>query len=79
MQKNKLTLYIFIALVLGVIAGYIYNATVINAINTKMSAAEAQIKTIDLQIAASKDTTTADFKALKTQRTAQAKVRGLSK
>jgi Na+/H+-dicarboxylate symporter len=75
MQKNKLTLYIFIALVLGVIAGYIYNATVINAINTKMSVAEAQIKTIDLQIAAAKDTTTADFKALKTQRTAQAKVR----
>lgn len=75
MQKNKLTLYIFIALVLGVIAGYIYNATVINAINTKMSAAEAQIKSIDLRIAATKDTTTADFKALKTQRTEQAKVR----
>ncbi|TFF39700.1 dicarboxylate/amino acid:cation symporter [Mucilaginibacter psychrotolerans] len=75
MQKNKLTLYIFIALVLGVIAGYIYNATVINAINTKMSAAEAQIKSIDLRIAAIKDTTTADFKALKIQRTEQAKVR----
>jgi Na+/H+-dicarboxylate symporter len=75
MQKNKLTLYIFIALVLGVIAGYIYNATVINAINTKMCVAEAQIKTIDLQTAAAKDTTTADFKALKTQRAAQAKVR----
>jgi Na+/H+-dicarboxylate symporter len=75
MQKNKLTLYIFIALILGVIAGYIYNATVINAINTKMSVAEAQIKTIDKQLEATKDTTTADFKALKTQRAAQAKVR----
>lgn len=75
MQKNGLTLYIFIALVLGVIAGYIYNETVINAINTRMSAAEAQIKTIDVQLAAAKDTTTADFKALKIQRTEQVKVR----
>jgi hypothetical protein len=43
MQRSKLTMYIFVALVLGVIAGYIYNATVINNINTKISAAEAQI------------------------------------
>lgn len=75
MRKNKLTLYIFIALVLGVIAGYIYNATVINAINTKMSAAETQIKSIDKQLIASADTTTATYKALKVQRTEQVKVR----
>jgi Na+/H+-dicarboxylate symporter len=75
MQKSKLTLYIFIALVLGVIAGYIYNATVINNINTKISTAESNIKTIDLKLVASADTTTATFKALKTERGQQVKLR----
>lgn len=39
MPKNNLTLYIFIALVLGVITGYIYNVSVINAINVKINTA----------------------------------------
>lgn len=75
MQKSKLTLYIFIALVLGVIAGYIYNATVINNINTSISTAEVKIKTLDEQIAVSTDTTTATFKALKKERAAQVIIR----
>jgi Na+/H+-dicarboxylate symporter len=75
MQKSKLTLYIFIALILGVLAGYIYNATVINNINTKINAAEVNIKTLDEQIATSADTTTATFKALKKERAAQAIIR----
>lgn len=75
MQKSKLTLYIFIALVLGIIAGYTYNATVINNINTRISTAEVNIKTLDEQIAVAKDTTTANFKALKKERAAQATIR----
>ena len=75
MQRSKLTMYIFVALVLGVIAGYIYNATVINNINTKISAAEANIKSIDGQILLIKDTTTANYKTLKTERTTQVKLR----
>jgi Na+/H+-dicarboxylate symporter len=75
MQKNKLTLYIFLALVLGVIAGYIYNRTVIDSINAKMSTAEAAIKATDKQSLAMPDTTTAAFKALKIERAAQLKVR----
>src|SRR6478735_9753667 len=71
MQKSKLTLYIFIALILGVIAGYIYNTTVINNINTNISTAEVNIKTIDGQIEAIKDTTTAAYKNLKLERAAQ--------
>jgi Na+/H+-dicarboxylate symporter len=78
MQKSKLTLYIFIALILGVVAGYIYNATVINNINTKINAAEVNIKTLDEQIATSADTTTATFKALKKERVAQATIRKAS-
>jgi Na+/H+-dicarboxylate symporter len=78
MQKSKLTLYIFIALILGVIAGYIYNATVINNINTKLSAAEVNIKTIDEQLVVAKDTTTATYKALKLERKAQVTIRKAS-
>jgi Na+/H+-dicarboxylate symporter len=78
MQKSKLTLYIFIALILGVIAGYIYNATVINNINTKLSAAEVNIKTIDEQLVVANDTTTATYKALKLERKAQVTIRKAS-
>jgi Na+/H+-dicarboxylate symporter len=78
MQKSKLTLYIFIALILGVIAGYIYNATVINNINTKLSAAEVNIKTIDERLVVAKDTTTATYKALKLERKAQVTIRKAS-
>ena len=75
MQKSKLTLYIFIALVLGVVAGYTYNETVINNINTTISTAEVKIKTLDEQIAVSADTTALSFKALKKERGAQATIR----
>jgi Na+/H+-dicarboxylate symporter len=75
MQKSKLTLFIFIALVAGVIIGYIYNIKVIDTFNKKISTSEVNIKAIDVQLEASKDTTTIAYKALKTDRTAQAKIR----
>ena len=75
MAKNRLTLYIFIALVAGVIAGYLYNVYVINAINIKISTAEASIKTIDTKLAGIKDTTSAAYKPLKIEKSAQATIR----
>jgi len=75
MQKNKLTLFIFIALILGVIVGYIYNVKVIDSYNSKISAAEVNIKAIDVQMAATTDTTTSIYTSLKTTRTEQLKVR----
>ena len=78
MQKSKLTLYIFIALISGVIAGYLYNVYVINTINTRISAAEVNIKVIDARLAALKDSTTADFKLLKSNRSAQVVLRKAS-
>ena len=74
MQKSKLTLYIFIALILGVIAGYLYNVYVINAINTKISAAGISIKNIDNRLSGLTDSTTASYKQLKTQRLAQVSI-----
>lgn len=78
MQKSKLTLYIFIALISGVIAGYLYNVYVINAINTRISTAEANIKVIDARLATLKDSTTADFKLLKANRSTQVVLRKAS-
>jgi Na+/H+-dicarboxylate symporter len=74
MQKSKLSLYIFIALILGVIAGYLYNAYVINGINTKINAAEANIKNIDNRLVGIKDSTTSAYKSLKIQRTIQTNI-----
>lgn len=75
MPKNKLTLFIFIALVAGVIAGYIYNITVIKVYNDKLAAAEATIKTLDNRIVLLKDTTLAGYRDLKAQRLAEIKIR----
>jgi Na+/H+-dicarboxylate symporter len=75
MQKSKLTLYIFIALVLGVIAGYIYNVSVVNTYNNKISAAETAIKVIDNRLALLKDSTSVIYKDLKAQRVTQADIR----
>jgi len=75
MQKNRLTLFIFIALILGVIAGYLYNVYVINTINTRISNAEASIKNIDNSISGLKDSTAIDYQLLKTQRKLQVSLR----
>jgi Na+/H+-dicarboxylate symporter len=73
-KKSKLTLYIFIALVLGVITGYIYNVRVINAINVNISTADANIKAINVKLVLLKDSTTADYVALKAQKVQQLKI-----
>jgi len=76
MQKSKITLYIFIALVLGVIIGYIYNVHVIGDINSKISTADASVKNITARIITLKDTTTTGYKTLKAQKLAQVAISG---
>lgn len=75
MQKSKLTLYIFIALILGVLVGYIYNVNVIGNINSKISAADVTIKNISTHLLTIKDTTSAEFKSLKLAKAAQITIR----
>jgi Na+/H+-dicarboxylate symporter len=73
MQKSKLTLFIFIALLLGVIAGYLYNVFVINEINTKMTHAETAITTINQQLVSKNNS--AELNAqLNTQKNAQTNI-----
>ncbi|HTE00211.1 MAG TPA: dicarboxylate/amino acid:cation symporter [Mucilaginibacter sp.] len=75
MKKSKLTLYIFIALILGVVVGYVYNIKVIDTYNTRISVAETNIKTIDGRFVQIKDSTVAEYKQLKNQRATQVKER----
>jgi len=75
MQKNRLTLYIFIALILGVVVGYVYNVNVVDSYNNKIAAIDTGIKNIDAQIALSTDTTAATYKSLKSERADQVKLR----
>lgn len=75
MQKSKLTLYIFIALILGVVTGYIYNANVINPYNSKINAAETSIQTINARLLTLKDTNAVIYKELKAERAAQVTIR----
>jgi Na+/H+-dicarboxylate symporter len=74
MKKSRLTLFIFIALVMGVVAGYIYNTYVFADLNKQLSTASVAIKTIDKNIEALPDTTVAAYKDLKLQRIAQVKI-----
>ncbi len=75
MAKSKLTLYIFLALIAGVLAGYFYNVETISSYNDKIYKAEMQVKTIQLQMLAVKDTSSAAYQALKTQKSAQNSIR----
>ncbi len=74
MQKSKLTLYIFIALILGVLSGYLYNAYVVNDVNVKINTAEVSIKNIDALLATLKDSSASAYKALQIQRSAQVNI-----
>ena len=74
-KKSRLTLYIIVALILGVFTGYIYNIKVIDGLNKKISVADANIKTIDKHVATLKDTTVAEYKQLKTERASLAQLR----
>jgi Na+/H+-dicarboxylate symporter len=75
MTKNKLTLYIFIALILGVVVGYIYNVSVLQTYNNKISTAETAIKIIDNKLIKLTDTSATVCKELKAERVTQAKIR----
>jgi Na+/H+-dicarboxylate symporter len=75
MKKNKLTLYIFIALILGVVVGYIFNVAVLKDYNNKISAAETTIKVIDNKLVLLKDTNAVVYKDLKKEKSAQARIR----
>ncbi len=74
-NKNRLTLFIFIALVLGVAVGYYLNVNNFNQNNEAIVKAEAQVKKIETQMGNLTDTTVSQFAVLKAEKAAQVKIR----
>ncbi|MGB4774198.1 MAG: dicarboxylate/amino acid:cation symporter [Daejeonella sp.] len=75
MAKNKLTLYIFIALILGIAAGYWLNVKFINQYNEQIISADKQAKSIQAQLSTVSDTTSAQYTGMKVQLDKQIKIR----
>ncbi|MXV15271.1 dicarboxylate/amino acid:cation symporter [Hufsiella ginkgonis] len=75
MTKNKLTLFIFIALVAGIAVGYLYNIRSINPYNEKILKAEALIKNAETVMVNSKDTLSSAYQEQKAVKKAQIAVR----
>jgi len=74
MHRNKLTLYIFIGLILGIAAGYLYNAYIINDLNKKLEATGAGVKAINTRLALMNDTASPAYRSLKLQNAAQVNI-----
>jgi Na+/H+-dicarboxylate symporter len=75
MQKNKLTLFIFIALVVGIVAGYLLNVNWIGQYNDEIAKADKQATNLEVQLAKTTDTTSVAYLAMKTERKAQLSIR----
>lgn len=74
-NKNRLTLFIFIALIVGVAVGYYLNVNNFNKNNEAIVSADAQVKKIETQMSNLPDTTVSQFAVLKTQKAEQVKIR----
>ncbi len=74
-NKNRLTLFIFIALILGVAVGYYLNVNNFNKNNDAIVNADAQVKKIEAQMSALPDTLVSQYAVLKTAKAEQVKIR----
>jgi len=74
-KNNRLTFFIFLALILGVVLGYVLNVKSFDTYNTNITSADNQVKSIDIKLSALKDTTVSQYAVLKLQKTAALKVR----
>lgn len=75
MAKNKLTLFIFIALITGIAVGYLYNVNSIGTLNRQISTVDLQIKDTDSQLAILKDTLSVPYKQLQQKRAGNVKTK----
>lgn len=70
--SNRLTLYIIIALVLGVALGFILNGNYLATENAVVTSAEGKLKVLNQSIKSSTDTSSAAFKQLLAEKAEQA-------
>ncbi|SDK08844.1 Na+/H+-dicarboxylate symporter [Pedobacter sp. ok626] len=74
-KKNRLTFFIFLALVLGVALGYYLNVQTFSTYNEQIAKADNRVKELDAQILKIQDTTAVSYAVLKTEKKATEKSR----
>lgn len=74
-SKSNLTLFIFLAFILGISAGYFINIKWINVYNVKINAADARTDAAEAKIKAVADTTLSYYPLLKKEVKEQRKIR----
>jgi len=67
-KNNRLTFFIFLALLLGVIFGYILNINSFHNYNDQIISADGQVKSIDIRMDGFKDTTSVQYTQLAAQK-----------
>ena len=74
-KNNRLTFFIFLALVLGVALGYYLNVRSFTVYNEKIAAADNRVKAIDGQLLKVTDSTSSTFSSLVAEKKATEQVR----
>lgn len=74
-KNNRLTFFIFLALILGVVLGYILNVNAFDAYNNNITTADNQVKSIDIRLAGIKDTASVQYVQLNVQKKEALKMR----
>jgi Na+/H+-dicarboxylate symporter len=74
-KNNRLTFFIFLALVLGVALGYYLNVRSFTVYNEKIATADTRVKAIDGQLLQVSDSTSSTFSSLVAEKKATEKVR----
>ncbi|MBB6501830.1 dicarboxylate/amino acid:cation symporter [Pedobacter cryoconitis] len=74
-KNNRLTFFIFLALVLGIVLGYVLNVQSFDTYNTKITNADNLAKSTEVKIGAIKDTTSVQYAQLKTVKAEALKTR----
>ncbi len=74
-KSNRLTLYIFIALFLGIGVGILLNSNYVYKENIAIEQAEAKIKSLQVSIKGAADTTAPVYKEMQQERAATAKLK----
>ncbi len=60
-KNNRLTFFIFLALILGVILGYVLNINSFDVYNNNIITAESRVESIDTRLSTIKDTASVDY------------------
>ncbi len=74
-KKSKLTLYIIIALVIGIGVGFILNNSYLKTENLQLASSEARLKAIAITIKSQTDTTSVSYTQLIKERSEQATIK----